>query len=191
MTIVFATHNSHKVDEVRALLDPALVLLTLADIGFHEDPPETSDTFEGNAVQKAEFVYQRTGHICVADDSGLSVDALDGAPGVYSKRFSPECTAYANNHLLLMRMRGIDQRTARFTCVVAVVGPRGVSTVMESCTGRIGRDLQGTSGFGYDPLFWPDETPGRTMAELTMAEKNQISHRGRAFRHLPALLASL
>ncbi|MCA9569286.1 MAG: non-canonical purine NTP pyrophosphatase, partial [Myxococcales bacterium] len=116
------------------------------------------------------------------------VDALGGAPGVHSKRFSPEGTTPANNALLLERLVGAADRTARFRCVVALVGPDGYERIAEgACEGRIALEPRGTDGFGYDPLFLPDEAPGRAMAELTVDAKNAISHRGRAFRQLPGL----
>jgi XTP/dITP diphosphohydrolase len=187
MPIVFATHNDHKRLEVAALL--ALPLATLDEVGIHEDPPEPHDTFAANALEKARFVHARTGLWTVADDSGLEVAALGGAPGVRSKRFSPEATTEANNRLLLARLDGVADRRARFRCVVALVGPAGEHVLDGACDGRIGDAPRGDRGFGYDPLFWPDEAPGRTLAELTMDEKNAISHRGRAFAQLPALLA--
>ncbi len=195
MALVFATHNKHKVDEVLALLAGTgaapLPLTTLADHGFTDDPPETTGTFEGNALQKARYVFERLGGVAIADDSGLEVDALGGAPGVHSKRFSPEQTADANNRLLLHRMTGVVDRRARFRCVLAVVGPGGELTSDGRCEGHIGTELRGAHGFGYDPLFWPDDVPGRTLAELQMAEKNLVSHRARAFARLHAMLESI
>lgn len=189
MPVIFATHNQHKCDEVRDILDKTgIELLSLADMGFREDPPETSDSFVGNALQKARYVFERTGLICVADDSGLEVMALNGAPGVHSKRFSPEQTPEANNRLLLARLEGITDRKARFHCVVAVVGPDGERWTEGSCEGSIGTAPRGAGGFGYDPLFIPNERPDQTLAELSAEEKNAISHRGRAFRQLAALL---
>ncbi len=189
MVLIFATHNAHKAREVSQILQPTgIVLQTLEDIGFTDDPPETQATFEGNALQKARFVHARTGHPCVADDSGIEVDALGGAPGVHSKRFAPDAQAASNNALLLQKLDGVTERAARYRCVIAVVG-LGEERIAEGrCEGRIGTALRGEGGFGYDPLFWPDEAPGRTMAELTLEEKNRISHRGRAFRQLPELL---
>jgi len=188
-TLVFATRNPHKVQEVRRILaDLPVTVQSLDDLGLDLDPPETGDTFVANAVQKARFVYEHTGHPTVADDSGLEVDALDGRPGVHSKRFSPEATAEANNALLLATLPADADRTARFRCVVAVVDADGARTASGACEGRIATELHGEGGFGYDPLFLPDEAPGRSMAQLSMDEKNRISHRGRAFRHLPALL---
>jgi XTP/dITP diphosphohydrolase len=190
MPIVFATRNDHKRTEVAALL--GLPLLTLDEVGIPEDPPETRDTFHGNALQKAHFARDRCGLWTVADDSGLEVDALGGAPGVHSKRFSPEQTGEANNRLLLSRLGDRPDRRARFRCVVALVGPGGEEHLLEgTCEGAIARAPRGDQGFGYDPLFLPDDAPGRTLAELDMAAKNAISHRGRAFAQLPALLARL
>ena len=189
MKLLFATRNAHKADEVaRILAGTGITIETLLDHPDLPEPPETGDTFEANALQKARFVHERTGGLVMADDSGIEVDALGGAPGVHSKRFSDEATAAANNALLLDELEGVDDRTARFRCVLALVGPGFERTCDGRCEGRIGHTLRGDGGFGYDPLFLPDEAPGRTMAELTMDEKNTISHRGRAFRQLPALL---
>jgi len=188
-TLVFATRNTHKVDEVRRILaDLDVTVQSLDDLGLDLDPPETGDTFEANALQKARYVHERTGQPTVADDSGLEVDGLGGRPGVHSKRFSPEATAEANNALLLASLGPEADRTARFRCVVAVVDTHGERTASGACEGRIATELSGAGGFGYDPLFLPDEAPGRSMAELSMDAKNAISHRGRAFRALPSLL---
>ena len=189
--LVFATRNAHKLMEVRALLAelPGLELVDLDSVGVEGDPPETGDTFEANALQKARWVHELTGLPCVADDSGLEVDALGGAPGVYSKRFSPEQTHEANNALLLARLEGVTDRRARFRCVLAVVDGVSERTVDGRCEGAIAHDLRGEHGFGYDPLFLPDEAPGRSLAELSMDEKNRISHRGRAFVALATCLA--
>ena len=192
MRLIFATNNAHKAEEVRRLLiGTGIVLETLDDHPEIPEPPETGDTFVANALQKAYFVFERTGQLCVADDSGLEVDALGGAPGVHSKRFSPEATHAANNALLLHRLAGTPDRSARFRCVLALVGDGVERTVDGRCEGTIATALIGSGGFGYDPLFLPDEAPGRSMAELSMDEKNAISHRGRAFAQLPALLEEL
>ncbi len=189
MKLLFATNNAHKVEEVQAILAGSdIELQTLAAFPELPEAPETSETFEGNALQKARFVFERTGLPCIADDSGIEVDALDKAPGVHSKRFSPEATHEANNVLLLQKLSGVANRTARFRCVLAYVDGQHEATVSGSCEGRIAASSQGGGGFGYDPLFLPDEVPGRSMAELSMAEKNTISHRGRAFARLPELL---
>jgi XTP/dITP diphosphohydrolase len=190
-TLLFASNNAHKAEEVQHILaGTGVTVRCLADAGLDLDPPETGDTFVDNALQKARFVYAHTGLPCVADDSGLEVDALSGAPGVHSKRFSPEATAEANNRLLLARLAGHVDRRARFRCVIAVVDAHGERTADGRCEGQILHAPRGEHGFGYDPLFEPSEHPGRSMAELTMAEKNAISHRGRAFRALASLLRS-
>jgi XTP/dITP diphosphohydrolase len=187
--VVIATHNAHKVHEICEILGDAFEVVTLADIGFSEDPPETGATFVDNALQKARFVQARIGGVVAADDSGLEVDALGGAPGVHSKRFTPEATAEANNRRLLEVLGDRADRRARFRCVVAVVGPAGEAWADGACEGAIATEPRGAGGFGYDPLFLPEETPGRAMAELSSDEKNAISHRGRAFRSLALLVA--
>ncbi len=187
MKLLMATHSRHKLTEVRALL-PAVVegLEAWPAIG---DIPETAETFEGNALLKARAVFAHTGLPCVADDSGLVVDALGGAPGVHSKRYTPEATAQSNNTRLLAELEGRTDRRARFVCAMALVWSGGERVVRATCEGTIARAPRGSSGFGYDPLFLPEDAPGRTMAELSAAEKNAISHRGRAFSQLPALMA--
>ncbi len=163
------------------------------------DPPETGDTFEANALQKAEFVADWMedgipgGPDFLADDSGIEVDALGGRPGVWSKRYSPEATDEANRALLLEELAGVspERRTARFRCVLALVHrqPRFAPLLFEGrCEGTIAFAARGDGGFGYDPLFLPNATPGRTMAELSPVQKDAISHRGQALR---ALIAGL
>ena len=127
----------------------------------------------------------------MADDSGIEVDALGGAPGVRSKRFSAEETDEANNALLIERLQHTNDRTGRFRCAIALVGPNGQATASGAVEGQIAHSESGAGGFGYDPLFLPDEAPGRSMAEISPEEKNAISHRGRAFRQLPGLIESL
>jgi XTP/dITP diphosphohydrolase len=190
MDLLIATRNAHKLVEIRRILaDSQVRLLSLDDVeGLPDELPEDGDTFTANALQKAREAHRRTGLLVVADDSGLEVDALGGRPGVHSKRFSPEGTDAANNAHLLTLLGERADRTARYRCVLALVGEGVQETAEGRCEGRIGTRPRGEGGFGYDPLFWPDEAPGRTMAELSMDEKNAISHRGRAFRHLPALL---
>lgn len=192
MRIVLATQNRHKLAELTALLEgTGIEALCLDDIGQFPDIPEDHDTFEDNALQKARFVFERTKIPTVADDSGLSVDALNGAPGVHSKRYTPEATAEANNTKLLAAMHGQTLRTARFVCAMAIVTANGEHVHTAACEGRIAQARTGQGGFGYDPLFLPDETPGRSMAELSPEEKNAISHRGRAFSTLPKHLKAL
>lgn len=193
MRLLLATRNTHKIDEFRQMLTGAgATILSLDDVGgLPDELPEDGETFEENALQKARFVYRATGLLCCADDSGIEVDALDGRPGIHSKRFSPEGTDPANNAHLLALLGDRNDRAARYRCVLALVGPGVRETVDGRCEGRIGTHEIGSGGFGYDPLFWPDETPGRTMAQLSPAEKNAISHRGRALRALLPILRAL
>lgn len=189
--IVFASNNSHKVRELRQLLGDGYEVMSLADIGCHDDIPETADTFEGNALQKAQWVLERYGYDCIADDSGLEVDSLGGAPGVRSARFAgPGHDHAANNALLLKRMEGRSDRSARFRTVIALVrkglAPEFFSGKVE---GTILENLRGEEGFGYDPLFMPQGWT-KTFAEATMDEKNAVSHRGNAVRALVEYLNS-
>lgn len=191
--IVLATRNRHKLVEIRRMC-PEIEWLALPDeLG---DPPETQDTFAGNALQKARYVFARLGLPALADDSGLEVDALGGRPGVWSRRYSPEGTDDANNALLLSELSGVppERRTARYRCVLALVwGPEDVqqATVDGACEGSILDAPRGGNGFGYDPLFEAAATPGRSCGEISDAEKDAISHRGAAVRRLPELLKSL
>jgi XTP/dITP diphosphohydrolase len=191
--IAVASANQHKIEEIEAILAP----FGFEPVGLDhwpdiDDLPETADTFEGNALMKARALAELKGVVAVADDSGLEVDALGGAPGVHSKRFTPEATHAANNEKLLRVLAGVGDRGARFRCVIALVTPDGrQATAAGACEGSIGHDLRGAGGFGFDPLFLPTEAPGRSMAELSADEKNAISHRGRAFRQLPGLLEQL
>ncbi|MCB9746091.1 MAG: RdgB/HAM1 family non-canonical purine NTP pyrophosphatase [Alphaproteobacteria bacterium] len=190
--VVLASNNAHKLIEYARILEPmGLRLRPLSDFPDVPEPPETAPTFEGNALQKARFVHARTGLPCVADDSGLEVDALGGAPGVLSKRFTPEATAASNNVELLRRMQGEGAREARFVCALAVVTGIGEEVWRGTVEGGIALAPRGEGGFGYDPLFLPLDTPGRTMAELSGMEKDAISHRGQAARRLPEVLDRL
>lgn len=192
MRIVLASNNAHKLEEIGRMLAPlGHDLVPLRDFPEIPDPPEDQETFEGNALQKARFVFERTGLPCLADDSGLEVDALGGAPGVYSKRYTPEAIAETNNAKLLRELADVTDRTARFVCALAVVSERGQEAFRGTVEGRIGRELRGEHGFGYDPLFLPDAAPGRSMAELAPTEKDAISHRGDALSRLPPVLERL
>jgi len=197
MQVVLATWNRHKVDEVTTILHDAgadIEVVCLDAFSDIPEAPETGDTFAANALQKARFVYDRvggSGRVVVADDSGLVVDALGGAPGVHSKRFTPEATADSNNRHLLVELQGATDRAARFVCVMAVVSEGGEQTAEGCCEGSITPEARGDGGFGYDPLFSPRGWHGRTLAESTSDEKNAISHRGGAFRQLPTVLTAL
>ena len=190
MRLCFASNNAHKLAEIRPLLPAGLVLLSLADIGCHEELPETQDTLAGNARQKAGYVRQHYGVACFADDTGLEVAALDGAPGVYSARYAgPARSADDNVAKLLHELAGHADRSARFRTVVALTTADGaMQEFAGEVAGRISPAARGTGGFGYDPVFVPDEGDGRTFAEMSGTEKNRISHRARAvaglLRHL-------
>lgn len=193
--VVVATGNAHKVHEIAEALAPfGWEFVSVADLGGWDSPIEDGETFEDNARIKAVAAHTRFAIASLADDSGLEVDALDGAPGVYSSRYAGECATDAlNNERLLLALKDVPQeeRTARFRSTIVLLMDDGTEIVASgTCEGRIGTEPRGENGFGYDPLFWPDATPGRTMAELTMAEKNAISHRGAALRALVELLRS-
>jgi XTP/dITP diphosphohydrolase len=190
MRMVLASNNAHKLVEIGRMLK-GWDLVPLRDFPEIPDPPETADTFEGNALQKARFVFERTGLPCIADDSGLEVDALDGAPGVYSKRYTPEAIAQTNNAKLLRELAGIDGRGARFVCALALVTETGERAWRGTVEGDIGHALRGEHGFGYDPLFLPRDAPGRSMAELQPHEKDAISHRGNALKQLGGAMKAL
>ncbi len=185
--LVFATNNQHKLEEIRRIAGGRLQILSLADIGCHDDIPETADTIAGNALLKARWVKERYGHDCFADDTGLMVDALGGEPGVYSARYAGEhCSPDDNIDLLLRRLEGVPEgeRTARFCTVIALVRDcDGTHTFEGIVEGRIATERHGTGGFGYDPVFIPDES-GISFALMSADEKNAISHRGRATRQL-------
>lgn len=184
MRIIFATNNAHKLSEVQAVLGDRFELVTPRMCGIEEEIPETADTLEGNAAQKARYLYDRTGLDCFADDTGLEVEALDGAPGVHSARYATDGHDFAaNNRLLLKNLEGKENRRARFRTVICLI-EGGVEHRFEGIVeGCIIDHKAGSEGFGYDPLFVPDGFD-RTFAEMTGEEKNAISHRGRAVRKL-------
>lgn len=189
--LVFATNNDHKLREVRQMLPAELDVKSLNDIGLHDDIPETATTLEGNAELKARYVSERFGGCDVfADDTGLEVEALDGAPGVYSARYAgPGHDSKANMARLLNELQGKENRRARFRTVIALIRDGQLQTVEGIVNGTIALAPQGSDGFGYDPVFIPDETPGRSFAEMTPDEKNAISHRGRAMQALKRILS--
>ena len=190
-TLVVATGNLGKLKEIREILGPEVNLLTLQVFPDLPEVVEDGDTFQANAVKKARTVATLTGHPALGDDSGLEVDALNGAPGVYSARFAGESATDAeNNALLLDRLKDVPEaeRTARFRCVVAIAAPDGAAHISEgSCEGRILAVPRGDGGFGYDPLFLVPELD-RSFAELPASEKNRISHRGRALQNARPLI---
>ncbi|HBA85442.1 MAG TPA: non-canonical purine NTP pyrophosphatase [Verrucomicrobia bacterium] len=182
MKLVLATRNKHKLQEIREIFRlPGLELVSALDFPELEDVVEDGATFEANAVKKAVSLTQATGFWSLADDSGLEVDALNGAPGVYSARYAGEPVDYAaNNRKLLRELEGAATRRARFRCVIALADPSGpIRTVEGRCEGTIIDELRGRQGFGYDPLFVP-EGYTQTFAEMDGPLKNSMSHRGRA-----------
>ncbi|MHB1251149.1 MAG: RdgB/HAM1 family non-canonical purine NTP pyrophosphatase [Acidimicrobiales bacterium] len=191
-TFVLATANPHKANEMRAVLE-GLGIELLERPEHVADVEEDADTLEGNALLKARALVQATGRPAVADDTGLFVDALDGAPGVYSARYAGENATYADNVAKLLKsLEGVSdsKRTARFRTVVVVAYPEGEPLIVEgSLNGSIGDEPRGDQGFGYDPVFLPEGGGGRTLAEMSPEEKNATSHRGRALRRLAQTLA--
>lgn len=188
MKIVFATHNAHKVSEVQSVLGSEYQLVTATEAGITEEIPETQPTIEGNALQKARYVYEHTGLNCFADDTGLEVEALNGAPGVYSARYAGEHVSYADNNVLLLKnLAGCENRKARFRTVIALIVDGKEYLFEGRVEGTIATEPHGEGGFGYDPLFVPEGSQ-LTFAEMSSEAKNKISHRGRAVAKLVAFL---
>lgn len=189
--IVFATNNKHKLEEIRKIAGKKWNILSLADIGCHDDIPETADTLHGNAEIKARWVKEKYGYDCFADDTGLMVDALGGAPGVYSARYAGEAhDSKANMALLLKNMEGESNRKARFITVIALIRGEELKMFEGKVEGIITTQPAGSEGFGYDPVFLPDESDV-TFACMTAEDKNAISHRGRATAKLLNYLDTL
>ena len=184
MKLVIATRNKHKLKEIRAIfLQPDIELVCALDYPDAPDVVEDGDTFEANAIKKAVALAKVTGLWSLADDSGLEVDALNGAPGIFSARYAGEPISYsANNRKLLKELEKVSNRRARFRCVIALSSPGGRAKTLDGrCEGVIACEERGRQGFGYDPLFVPDGF-SRTFAELDPETKNSISHRGRALK---------
>lgn len=185
--LIFATNNAHKLEEVQQMIGDQFFLKSLSDIACFEDIPETGNTFEENAVQKAEFVYQRYHVDCFADDSGLEVEALGNEPGVYSARYSGSRDSETNLQLVLDKLEGLSNRKARFRSVIAL-SLDGKNFIFEGVVnGTIRSERAGIEGFGYDPIFQPDGYPV-TFAEMSLEQKNKISHRGLAIAKLVEFL---
>ena len=186
--IVFATNNAHKLSEVKAVLGDGYKLVTLREMGITEDIPETGATLDENASIKARYVYERTGLDCFADDTGLEVEALDGAPGVHSARYATDGHDFAANNAKLPReLEGKENRRARFRTVISLIR-NGIEEQVEGIVeGRIATSMTGSKGFGYDPLFIPDGYD-ISFAEMSAEQKNAISHRGRAVAALVKIL---
>ena len=191
MKLVFATNNAHKLREVSQVVGEEFTLVSLRECGIVEDIPEEQPTLEGNALQKARYIYARTGLDCFADDTGLEVDALGGEPGVRSARYATDGhDDEANKRLLLERMEGIEARGAQFrTAIALIIG--GKEYLFEGIVrGNITTEEQGEGGFGYDPLFVAEGCE-QSFAEISAEQKNAISHRGRAVRKLAEFLQGL
>ena len=189
--LVFATNNAHKLSEICAIIGDKFEILSLNDIECFADIPETADTLEGNALQKAEYVYNNYGLDCFADDTGLEVDALSGRPGVHTARyaFPDRYDPEANTEKLLQELDGKENRKARFRTAIAYIRG-GEKYLFEGVVeGEISTEKRGDKGFGYDPVFIPENT-GKTFAELGVEVKNQISHRARAVAKLCEYLAA-
>lgn len=189
-TLVFATNNQHKLDEVQAMVGNKIQLKSLADIGCKADIPETGNTFQQNASQKSRYIFEHFKMDCFSDDSGLEVDALNGEPGVYSAHYSGSRNAKTNVELVLSNLAGKSDRKARFRCVISLLLAGEEHFFEGAVEGSIATFLGGEDGFGYDPIFQP-EGHSKTFAQMTADEKNEISHRGRAIAKLVEFLEKL
>ena len=191
MKIVFATNNPNKLKEIQSLIPKEIEIISLKEIGCNEDIPETGDTLEANAFQKAHYIKDNFNYDCFADDTGLEIDELNGDPGVYSARYAgPERNANANMNKVLNELKGKKNRKAQFRTAIALI-LKGEEHLFEGkVEGYISKDKQGNEGFGYDPIFIP-ENDIRSFAQMSMQEKGVISHRGRAVKKLVAYLNNL
>ena len=192
MKIIFATNNQDKMKEIHAIMaDFPVQIVSLKEAGIHADVDENGTSFEENAAIKAEAICRLTGHVTIADDSGLEIDALGGEPGIYSARYMGEDTSYRiKNANLIERLAGVpdEKRTARFVCAVAAAFPDAPTQIVRgTIEGRIGYEEAGENGFGYDPIFYVPEY-GCTTAQMPPEEKNKISHRGRALKKISPIL---
>ena len=184
MKLVFATHNANKAEEIQSLLPENFQILTLSDINCHEEIPETAETLEGNSLLKAQFVSDNFNLNCFADDTGLEIDALNGRPGVYSARYAGEAkNAEANMNLVLSELKNESNRKAQFRTVITLILNDKTHVFEGIVRGEMSNEKRGSDGFGYDPIFIP-EGQSKTFAEMTLVEKNQQSHRARAFEKM-------
>ena len=197
MEIIFATGNAHKAIEAQKALGDTFTLIMPKELGLTEEIPENGDTLQANAIEKAEYLWKKFGKNCFADDTGLEVDALGGAPGVYSARYAgPEKGSEANMDKLLSELQAAEQaggeisRAARFRTVVALILDGELHLFNGVLEGSIAKERSGSQGFGYDPIFIPDGY-SKTLAEISLEEKNAISHRGKAMRALAEFLQCL
>lgn len=190
MEIIFATGNAHKVTEAQKALGNGVTLIMPKELGITEDIPETGNTLEANAIQKCQYLWERLHKACFADDTGLEVEALDGGPGVHTARYAGESKdPGANMDKLLYELDGKRNRKARFRTAVAYIDNNGEQHLFEGVLeGEIAHTRSGSEGFGYDPVFIPYGYGGKTLAEISLEEKNAISHRGKAMRALMEFL---
>jgi len=190
MKLVFATNNQHKLQEIRHLLGDSIELLSLNDINCTNEIPENQETLEGNAAEKSFYIFNKYGLNCFADDTGLEIESLNGEPGVYSARYAGEERSSENNmNLVLAKLFKIKSRKARFRTVISLVIDGREIQFEGVVNGHILEDKRGETGFGYDPIFQPDESH-HSFAEMSMEEKNKISHRGRAVQKLVEYLTN-
>lgn len=193
MKLTFATGNSGKLREASEILGDGFELVSLSDVGITEDIPETGDTLRDNSIQKAQYLYERIGCDCFADDTGLEVDALGGAPGVYTARYAGEDKDFNKNmDKVLIELQGLEgeARRARFKSVITLIINGETHLFEGTLEGVIAHEKSGNGGFGYDPIFIADEYPGLTLADITEEQKNEISHRGKALRAMAEWLKS-
>ncbi len=188
MKLVLASNNKHKLEEMRAILGANIEIVSLSDINCHDEIPEEQDTLEGNALQKARYIHDKFGMNCFADDTGLEVECLNGAPGVYSARYAGEHPTFDDNiRKLLRNMEGEENRNAQFRTAIALIINDNEYIFEGEVKGKIITEYRGTNGFGYDPVFLPDGY-NQTFAELPAETKNKISHRGNAAKKLAEFL---
>ena len=191
MEIVFATQNKHKLEEIQKIVGDQYKIISLAELNFFEDIPETENTLVGNALMKARFIHEKFHCNCFADDTGLEIEALHGAPGVYSARYAgPACSFEDNMRKVLSQMKGISNRKAQFKTVIALILDNKEYLFEGSVSGTILEKKSGTQGFGYDPIFLPDGY-NESFAEMSAELKNRISHRAVATQKLTQFLHSL
>ena len=183
LRLLFASQNRHKIEEIKPLLPSSIELQSLTEVNYFDEIPETSPTLAGNALQKAQFIFNKFQMPCFADDTGLEIDALDGRPGVYSARYAGENKSADDNiQKILGELQGIENRSAAFKTVIALVGLTDKPLLFEGIVkGSITKDKQGTNGFGYDPVFMP-EGYSITFAQMSLDEKNKLSHRSKAVK---------
>lgn len=184
MELVFATNNQHKINEVAPLMPASIKLIGLKQLGFNGDIPETADTLEGNASMKSYFIYNQYNTNCFSDDTGLEIDALNGEPGVYSARYAGKGCSFKDNIMkVLSKLRGIENRKAKFRTVISLIIDGKEYLFEGKIEGQIIKEVKGSEGFGYDPIFLPDGY-NITFAQMPLEQKNVISHRALAVKKL-------